>query len=79
MATAVLTSKGQITIPITVRQRLGVTAGDRLEFIELADGGFVLVPAVLDVASLKGLVRKPRTPVSVEDMRRVVIKRAAGK
>jgi len=79
MATATLSSKGQITIPLAVRERLGVTTGDRVEFVELDDGGFALIPAVLEVTSLKGMVRKPRKPVSIEDMRRVVVKRASGR
>ena len=75
MATATLSSKGQITIPLAVRERLGVTTGDRVEFVELDDGGFALIPAVLEVTSLKGMVRKPRKPVSIEDMRRVAKRR----
>ncbi len=34
--TATITSKGQITIPLAVRQHLGLKAGDRLEFDESA-------------------------------------------
>jgi len=79
MATAILSSKGQITIPLPVRQKLGVTTGDRVEFVELKDGNFALVPAVEDVRSLKGMVPKPDRPVSVEEMRRIVAKRGAGK
>lgn len=79
MATAILSSKGQITIPLPVRQKLGVTTGDRVEFVELKDGNFVLVPAVEDVRSLKGIVPKPGRAVSVEEMRRIVAKRGAGK
>jgi AbrB family looped-hinge helix DNA binding protein len=72
MATAILSPKGQITIPAAVREKLGVTTGDRVEFVELADGQIALVPAVEDVRSLKGMIGKPRHPVSVEEMRRIV-------
>jgi antitoxin PrlF len=41
---AKVTSKGQITIPREVRRRLGVRAGDRLQFEE--DGEGVRVTAV---------------------------------
>lgn len=76
MTTATLSSKGQITIPLQVRQKLGVTTGDRVEFVELADGQFALMPAVEDVRTLKGMVPKPRRPVSVEGMRQIVARRA---
>lgn len=49
MSTATVTSKGQITIPLSVRQRLGVDTGDRVEFVELDDGGFAIKPAISDV------------------------------
>lgn len=52
-------------------------AGDRIEFVELKDGGFLIKPAVDDVRSLKGLLRKPDKPVSVEDMNEAVRTRAA--
>lgn len=35
---AKVTSKGQITIPREVRRRLGVRAGDKLEFEDNGDG-----------------------------------------
>ena len=79
MTTAILSSKGQITIPLTVRRKLGVSTGDRVEFIELADGQFALVPAVADVRTLRGIVPKPGRPVSIDDMRQIVAKRGAGK
>jgi len=73
MAAATVTSKGQITLPKSVRDRLGVGAGDRVEFIE-SGGGFLVVPATRDVRALKGLVPKPRKPVSIEDMNRSIAK-----
>ena len=77
MTTAVLTSKGQVTIPAKVRRRMGLGTGDRIEFVEVDDGGFAIRPAVDDVRSLKGLLRKPAKPVSVEDMDAALRSRAA--
>lgn len=77
MTTATLTSKGQITIPVEVRQRMGLDSGDRIEFVELASGGFAIQPSIDDVRSLKGLLRKPAQPISVEDMNAAIRARAA--
>ncbi len=41
MATAKITSKGQITLPKEVRRRLGVGPGDEVEFVE-ENGKYVL-------------------------------------
>jgi AbrB family looped-hinge helix DNA binding protein len=35
MATATLTSKGQITIPVEIRRALGLKSGDRIEIYEV--------------------------------------------
>ena len=79
MTTATLTSKGQVTIPLEVRQRLGLDTGDRIEFVLLADGEYAIKPAIDDVRSLKGLLRKPAKPVSVEDMNTAIRTRGAGR
>ncbi len=72
MTVAVLTSKGQITIPKSVRERLKVDAGDRVEFVESAQGVFTLVAATSDVQALKGLIPKPGKSVSIDDMNRAI-------
>lgn len=77
MTTATMTSKGQVTIPAEVRQRLGLGTGDRIEFVELEAGGFAIKPAIDDVRSLKGLLAKPDKPVSVADMNVAIRQRAA--
>jgi AbrB family looped-hinge helix DNA binding protein len=69
MATATITSKGQITLPKSVRTRLGLEAGHRVEFVE-TDAGFLVKPATKDIRSLKGILPKPRRPVTIESMDR---------
>ena len=49
MATATVTSKGQITIPVRVREALGLDAGDRVEFVEFEKGQFAIIPATRSV------------------------------
>jgi AbrB family looped-hinge helix DNA binding protein len=77
MATATLTSKGQITLPKVVRERLGVEAGDKIEFVETEPGVYKMIAATRDVRDLKGLVPKPAKPVTVEEMGRVIARMGA--
>jgi antitoxin PrlF len=66
------------TLARVLRDKLGVSAGDRVEFVELAEGQFAVVPAVDDVRALNGIVAKPRKALSIEEMRRIVAKRGSG-
>jgi len=68
MATATITSKGQVTIPVQVRTSLGLNVGDRIEFVDQGDGKFLIMPATHSVKELKGMIRKPVNPVSIDDM-----------
>lgn len=79
MTTATLTSKGQITIPLPVRRKLGVDVGDRVEFIDLGGGQMGIMAATAEVTSLKGIVKKPKAAVSIAAMNRAIAKRGAGK
>jgi AbrB family looped-hinge helix DNA binding protein len=75
MATAILTSKGQMTIPTQLRGHLHLKTGDRVAFILQADGQVVLVPATVDVTELKGMLPPPAKPVTIEDMQRAIRQR----
>lgn len=72
MATATLTTKGQLTMPKEVRLALGVGAGDRVSFVRMDDGNFAVMPAALPVSRLKGMLRKPAKPVSLEAMDKAI-------
>lgn len=77
MATATLTSKGQITIPADVRHDLKVDAGDRVEFIQIAPGRYEFVAATQNVTALKGMFGKPTKTVSIDDMNSAIANRGA--
>jgi AbrB family looped-hinge helix DNA binding protein len=75
MDTSSVTSKGQVTIPVAVRRRLGLQPGDQVGFV--VDGGEVrLVRRETRVEAAFGLC-KADTSLSVEDMDVVIRDRAA--
>jgi len=47
MEMAKVTSKGQITIPISIRRRLGINEGDKLLFIDKPEGVMMVNPDML--------------------------------
>ena len=75
MPTAKVTSKGQITLPKEVREALGVSPGDRVEFVAEEKGAYKVVAATRDVRHIKGLVPKPAKAVTIEAMNRAVARR----
>ena len=69
MAVATLTSKGQVTIPAAVRERLGLKTGDRVDFVLAPDGRVVLTPQRTPFEDLRGILGGRRgRPVSVREM-----------
>ncbi len=78
MAVATITTKGQTTIPKSIRTQLHLEAGDRIEFVIQEDGSVLLVPLNFRATDLKGMIPKPRKPVSLEDMDRAVRRGGGG-
>ena len=78
MASATVTSKGQITIPVAVRNELGLSTGSKVEFVEIARGQFAIVAATRSVQELNGLFKGRRQkPLSISEMNAVIRRRAA--
>ena len=73
MAESTISSKGQITIPVEVRRRLGVQTGSRIRFVPTDSGTYEIVPIQRSVMALKGMVAAPVTPVSLADMEAAII------
>lgn len=70
MPTATLTSKGQITIPLSLRVSLGLHAGAKMDFV-LDEHGFKVMPLHKASASLKGRfsgrVAKPASIAAMDE------------
>ena len=65
-----ISSKGQVTVPRDVRERLGLQAGDKIAWSMLSNGTIVLRPKTRRLADLVGILTQPGQPgVSVDEMR----------
>jgi len=73
MSTAIITTKGQVTIPKIVRETMHVQTGDRLEFVPLSDDRYEIIAVTKDVQQLKGIVKsKDKRAVSIDEMNSVI-------
>lgn len=59
MATATVTSKGQITVPKEVREHLRLKRGDRIDFSIDAEGKVQMRAAKRSVSELFGFLKRP--------------------
>lgn len=65
-----MTTKGQVTVPREIRERLGLKSGDKMSFTLLSDGTVVMRPKTRRLAELAGMLARPGQPrVAVEDMK----------
>ena len=78
MTTAALTSKGQITIPIEVRRKMGLKPGDRVRFVEGENGEFILKPKTGSIMDMYGIGKWVGPPVTIEEMNETIAKGWAG-
>ena len=66
---AVVTSKGQLTLPKGIREHLGLKAGSRLDFHVNAQGWLLARPVNNTALGLAGALRRPgQAAVSLEAM-----------
>jgi len=79
MRTSQMTSKGQVTIPLEIRSALDLKQGDRVGFVEIEKDKFAIIATNFPVQRLKGLIKKPKKPVSIESMNAAIAARGAGK
>lgn len=73
--TTTLTSKGQVTIPKPVRDRLKLHPGDLVDFIIEADGHIRLYVVTEPIQKLKAMAPNHKKVVSLEQMQKAIEKR----
>jgi AbrB family looped-hinge helix DNA binding protein len=78
MTTAAVTTKGQITIPIEVRVKLGIKPGDRVLFLENEKGEVVLKPKTGSLMDVRGMLKWTGKPATIEEMNEVIAKGWSG-
>ena len=72
MPVATLNGKGQITLPVSVRNALGMGAGAQVAFLQV-DGGFLMIPVCSEAFSLKGRFSgRVKKPLSVDAMNKAI-------
>jgi AbrB family looped-hinge helix DNA binding protein len=69
MQTATLTSKGQITLPKKMRDKLHLIPGSKVVFEEQPNGDFVVRRKTIDIRELKGILPKPPRSLTIEEMK----------
>ena len=77
MPVATLTSKGQITIPKSVRESLGLRTGDRLEFDVQDDGSVRVRKRSVDILDLIGMIKTDRH-ATLEEINEAIARGWAG-
>ena len=80
MPTSTVTSKGQITLPKAIRDRLGVETGDEVDFVANERGDIVVRAVTVEIVELRGMLKRKRTRgVTVEKMNAAIRRRHSRK
>ncbi len=77
MPVATVTSKGQVTIPKEIRDRLGVRPGSRIDFVETETGEIVVRVKKASIKALYGFLPYDGPAATVEQMNEAVARSVA--
>jgi AbrB family looped-hinge helix DNA binding protein len=68
MSTAVMTSKGQVTVPKEIREKYRLKPGAKLQFLAHGRSRIVVIPKTLSIRDVVPIVAKPRRAVSQREI-----------
>ncbi|MDZ7760651.1 MAG: AbrB/MazE/SpoVT family DNA-binding domain-containing protein [Desulfovermiculus sp.] len=76
MPAATVTSKGQITIPKSIRDDMKIQEGDKLDFSLNEEGDIIISLVKKKVDDVFGLLYRPeQTPITMEEMDEAIARR----
>lgn len=76
--TATVTSKGQVTIPKSIREQFGIEPGTKLQFVRMPSGHLEVVPKTGRIEDLFGIIKSPHPRLdSIEEMNEAIAEAAA--
>jgi len=69
MAESTITSKGQTTVPLQIRESIGAVPGTRLVWHVMPDGGLIVRAKTKSILDMAGSLKTPKGKrVAVQDM-----------
>lgn len=69
MEDSTLTSKGQVTVPKSIRDGLGIKTGDRITFTVMPDGVVIMRAKTRSIKDLAGILyEEGREPLPIEKL-----------
>lgn len=69
MIESTITTKGQTTVPVQIRESIGAVPGTRLVWHVLPDGGIIVRAKTRSILKLAGVLKAPKNRrVKVEEM-----------
>ena len=74
--TATMTSKGQITIPKEIRQKLALHTGGQVSFVVIGNRA-ELTPLATPVSALKAILPRPARKLTLAQMERAIARGAS--
>ena len=79
MPKSTLTSKGQITLPKEIREKLHLKTGSKIDFVTDSSGQVILKPFRTNFRVLAGMVRSPhRRPLTLKEIDEAIARGAMG-
>lgn len=77
MASATITSKGQVTIPKKIRDYLKLDTGSKVDFVIDENKEVKVIPLIVPVQALSGMLHRPgMKAATIEEMEEAIAQQA---